>query len=345
MTARPGPGRRTARRSAPIGRGRARRLGVQRRNRGLQCKGPESSRRQGALDQRNAFLYLRLIPSGPVLLLERDQLTRSGRTGRAPGVMQQHQREQSHRLGLGKQVDEKASQADRLGREVGASEVALIEDEIDDVQHARETIREGRTLGDVVGDPGVADLGLGANDALGQRRRGDEKGRRDLLGRESANLAQRHGDLCIGIQCRVTAGENEAKAVIYHVVVLDLGSLLRYIEFTGGFGPALAQPADRTEASRRNQPGPRAGRYAFYRPALDRRRERILKRLLGEIEVAEETNQSGQNAAGFGPVDRLDRVYGWLNSMIGRTSMVPCFAPGIRDATCTASFRSFALIR
>src|SRR5437762_2288475 len=164
--------------------------------------------------------------------------------------------------------------ADRLGREVGASEVALIEDEIDDVQHARETIREVRTLGDVVGDPGVADLGLGANDALGQRRRGDEKGRRDLLGRESANLAQRHGDLCIGIQCRVTAGENEAKAVIYHVVVLDLGSLLRYIEFTGDFAPALAQPVDRTEASRRNQPGPRAGRYAFYRPALDRRRER-----------------------------------------------------------------------
>ena len=143
----------------------------------------------------------------------------------------------------------------------------------------------------------------------------------------------------------MTAGENEAEAVIDHVVVLDLGSLLRDIEFTGDFAPALAQPVDRTEASRRNQPGPRAGRYAFYRPALDRRRERILKRLLGEIEVAEETNQSGQNAAGFGPVDRLDRVYGWLNSMIGRTSMVPCFAPGIRDATCTASFRSFALIR
>ncbi len=78
---------------------------------------------------------------------------------------------------------------------------------------------------------------------------------------------------------------------------------------------------------------------------LDRRRERVLQRLLGEIEVAEETDQGGENAAGFGAVNRLDGVYGWLNSMIGRTSTVPCFAPGIRDATCTASFRSFALMR
>ena len=86
-------------------------------------------------------------------------------------------------------------------------------------------------------------------------------------------------------------------------------------------------------------------RCTFDRPALERRGERVLKRLLGEIEVAEQADQGCENAAGFGAVDRLDRVYGWLNSMIGRTSTVPCFAPGIRDATWTASFRSFAWIR
>jgi len=151
--------------------------------------------------------------------------------------------------------------------------------------------------------------------------------------------------LRVGIQRRVTAGEDQAQAVIHDVVVLDLGSLLRNVVLTGDFPASLAQPVDRAEASRGNQPGPRAGRHALYRPALDCRRERILKRLLGEIEVAEEADQRGENAAGFRAVDRLDRVYGWSNSMIGRTSMVPCLAPGIRDATCTASFRSFALIR
>jgi len=143
----------------------------------------------------------------------------------------------------------------------------------------------------------------------------------------------------------VTAREDQAQAVIHDVVVLYLGSLLRYVVLTGDFAATFAQPVDRTEPSRRNQPGPRARRHAFSRPALDRRRERILKRFLGEIEVAEEADQGGENAAGFRAVDRLDRVYGWSNSMIGRTSTVPCFAPGIRDATWTASFRSFALIR
>src|SRR6266566_3079715 len=37
--------------------------------------------------------------------------------------------------------------------------------------------------------------------------------------------------------------------------------------------------------------------------------------------------------------------YGCWNSMIGRTSTVPCLAPGIRAATWTASFMSLALIR
>jgi hypothetical protein len=143
----------------------------------------------------------------------------------------------------------------------------------------------------------------------------------------------------------VTAGEDESQAVIHDVVVLDLGSLLRYVVLARDFAAAFTQPVDRSKPSGRNQPGPRAGRRAFYGPALDRRRERILKRFLGEIEVTEEANQGGENAAGFRAVDRLDRVYGWSNSMIGRTSTMPCFAPGIRDATCTASFRSFALMR
>ena len=107
----------------------------------------------------------------------------------------------------------------------------------------------------------------------------------------------------------------------------------------------LAQPVDRFESACRDEPRARIRRHAFERPTLDRRRERILQRLLGEIEVAEEADQGGKDASGLGAVNRLDRVYGWLNSMIGRTSTVPCCAPGIREATWTASLRSLALIR
>ncbi len=144
---------------------------------------------------------------------------------------------------------------------------------------------------------------------------------------------------------RVATGENQPQPVVDDVVILGIAELERHIRLTRHLAARLAQPVDGLETPRGNEPGARIGRRAVHRPALHRRRERVLKRLLGEIEVAEQADQSGENATGFRAVDRLDRVYGWLNSMIGRTSTVPCLAPGIRDATCTASFRSFALMR
>ncbi len=143
----------------------------------------------------------------------------------------------------------------------------------------------------------------------------------------------------------MAAGEDQPQPVVGDVVVFGVAELLGSVRLIRDFAAAFAQAIDRFESPGRNEPGARIRRGAVDRPALDRGRERVLERLLGEIEIAEEADQSGENAAGLGAVDRLDRVYGWSNSMIGRTSTVPCFAPGIRDATCTASFRSFALIR
>ena len=88
--------------------------------------------------------------------------------------------------------------------------------------------------------------------------------------------------------------------------------------------------------------------------------ERVVQRLLGEIEIAEQADQGGEHAARLGAVDGVhrrprlfDRVLApqlrprrdQLNVMIGRTSMLPVFADGIRDATWIASLRSFASIR
>ena len=92
--------------------------------------------------QRRPFLYLRLVPSRAVLLLERNQDASSGGARGAAGIMQHHEREQTDGFGLGQQVDKQPSQPDRLGREVGAREVALVEDEIDDVQDAGQALGE-----------------------------------------------------------------------------------------------------------------------------------------------------------------------------------------------------------
>src|SRR2546430_12220857 len=58
-------------------------------------------------------------------------LSRSPRV--ASRVVQQHHRQQPVRLGLvGHQLDERASEPQRLGREVASAAVALVEDQVDD---------------------------------------------------------------------------------------------------------------------------------------------------------------------------------------------------------------------
>ncbi len=68
------------------------------------------------------------------------------------------------------------------------------------------------------------------------------------------------------------------------------------------------QLVDRLESSGRDEPRARVVRHAVARPRIERRRERVVHRFLGPIEIAEQSNQRGQHAARIGPVDRPDRV-------------------------------------
>jgi hypothetical protein len=56
-------------------------------------------------------------------------------------------------------------------------------------------------------------------------------------------------------------------------------------------------PVDRPVARGRDQPRARVARGAVARPALGRDRERLLRGFLGEVEIAEEADQRGQDAA------------------------------------------------
>jgi hypothetical protein len=56
-------------------------------------------------------------------------------------------------------------------------------------------------------------------------------------------------------------------------------------------------PVDRPVAGRRHEPRPRAGGHAVARPALGGDREGLLRGLLGEVEVAEEADERGEDAA------------------------------------------------
>ena len=97
--------------------------------------------------------------------------------------------------------------------------IALVEHQVDDVKHRVETIRQLGVRRHLVGNARGADLGLGADDPLGQGRWAGQERARNLLGREPADLAQRQRQLRVRRQRRVAAGENQPQPIVFDVVL------------------------------------------------------------------------------------------------------------------------------
>jgi hypothetical protein len=139
----------------------------------------------------------------------------------------------------------------------------------------------------------------------------------------------------------MTAGEDQLKSLVgkgplLHVVFHGLGHVEQACLL--GERPIAAQAVDRAVAGGDRQPGARIGRRAVPGPALGRDRERVLRSFLGEIEVAEEADQAGEDAAPLVPKDLLEQRYLSTN---GRTSTAPPIrAAGIRAAISSAASRS-----
>ena len=277
-------------------------------------------------------------------------------------VLQQHEREQSRRLGFaGHQRPEDAGEPDRLVAEVGPNErtrrgrVALVEDQVQDGEHTREAF--GQELGrrHAVGDRGLADLVLGADEALGHRGLGDQEGSRDLAGGEPAQGLQRQRHTRVHPQRRVAAGEDKSEPVVgdtTHVGLVSSERLerlerlqLRSLLAKGSLTP---QPIDRSVA--RGRRDPRAGVVGdpAFRPHPHRLRERVLHRVLGQVEVAQDADQRRDRPPLLVPEQAVDdgrgrgRYDGWpssSNTMTGRISTEPRYPIGSFALDSIASSR------
>lgn len=189
----------------------------------------------------------------------------------------------------------------------------------------------------LIGNARRADLRLRAHDALSQGGGGAEVGARDLFRREPAQLAQRERHLRVRRQGRMTAGEDQSQPVVLDLLVVPRGGVAaiggkplgelrrpRAVALAGLVIPAVAgslgqigyrraepgtppDSVDALEAAGGNEPGPRIGRHAVARPLLQRRTKGIVQRFLGQIEVAEQADQRGENATRLGAVDGVHR--------------------------------------
>ena len=171
--------------------------------------------------------------------------------------------------------------------------------------------------------PGGADLPLGPDQPLRQRRLGQQEGAGDLGRRQAAQRPQRQRDAGVHRERRVTAGEDEPQSIVrdVHGVLTWLrvdGSLRRFRRLAPerldllGQPVAPAKPVDRAVPRGRRDPGPGVVRHATLRPRLDGRDEGVLDRLLGEVEVAQDADQRGDRPALLLAEQAVDQLVGGL---------------------------------
>ena len=302
---------------------------MERRDRGLELVRARPAEAQRAVEQAAALLDPGRVPERVVLVLEQHERLAAARL--AAGVVEEHQRRQAERLRLVRhQHGEELAEPHRLVAELVANRraVARVEDEVE-----RRERRGGPFGEEVVGrhakrDPGGADLALGAHEPLGHRRLGNEERAGHLRRGQPADRLQGQRHLRVDRERRVAAGEDQREPLVgqgVHVFVLgrlcpgeQLGLALER--------PGPADPVDRSIARDGLDPGARPARNACAGPPLERRGERVLHRVLGELEVAEDADQGREDAAPLVPEDALELVYPATSAdciTSGRTSIVP----------------------
>ena len=179
------------------------------------------------------------------------------------------------------------------------------------------------------GDSRCPDLPLGADEPLGHRRLGHEEGAGYLVGAQSAEGAQGERDLRLGRECRVAAREDQAQPLVGDGIrllrfCLRPGSLQRRQQLGLVRERALTpDPVDRAVAGCRQQPRAGVVGGAVARPALERGREGLLYRVLGELDVAEGADEDRERAPPFLPEDAFDYEPPSSKTMIGLTSTEP----------------------
>ncbi len=197
---------------------------------------------------------------------------------------------------------------DGVGREVWPGErcperraVPFVEDEVDHPQDGLQPIRQFLRARNLIGNSLLPDLRLGAHDPLRQRRRGGEEGTGDLLGREPADLAERQRNAGVLRERRVAASEDEPQQVIFQRVnadqFLDIG-FRRQLRHRRREPLPSPDRVDRLEAPGRDKPRIRVVWHTVTLPSLDGDRERLVHRLLCEIEISiEQAHQRGIDTA------------------------------------------------
>ena len=176
----------------------------------------------------------------------------------------------------------------------------------------------------------VANLRLGADDALSDSWRIHEKRAADFFGRQPAHFAQRQRHLRIQRQRRMATGENQPQPIVLDVIFTRLrgikgtcGNPLRKLRQRCVVAGTPAHAVDRFEAAGRDEPRARVVGHTVAGPLLDGGCKGIVHRLFGAIEIAEQADERREHAPRVGAVDGIHRLPRALARKIAHRSISP----------------------
>ena len=260
---------------------------------------------QAFADQPVALRDESRVPGPTVLLGEADQFAVRRQPGGAAGLGEQHQREQpGHLTIVGQQGTDQAGEPDRLGGQlltdrggVGPGrQVALVEDEVQHGEYAGDPYRQLRRGRHPVRDARRLDLGFRAGDPALHGGLPHQERAGDLRHGQAADQAQRERHAGLRRERRVAAGEDQFESLVvdgagrpgqvFGVQQVSLPLLVAALVLASDAVDGLAVGGG-------GQPGAGVGRYAVDGPPLHGAGERLGRRLLGDVEVAEAPGQGG----------------------------------------------------
>jgi hypothetical protein len=222
-------------------------------------------------------------------------------------------------------------QAEILADQVlaGMRGVAFVEHEIDDFQHGIEAQLQLGSAGHIERQSAVADLALGAYQALRDGGIVGEEGAGDLAHAESAHGFQAQGDARVARDLRMAAHEDHAQLVVAKLL-FQVGVVRRRGRRLGEFGhDRVGLLAEQAVAAHRvdgdivgyaEEPCSGVFRDALVRPCLQRAQHGLLHGLFRQFQMgrAEQPREMRDHSARLVPEQVLQQ-----HSGIGRCAYVP----------------------
>ena len=177
--------------------------------------------------------------------------------------------------------------------------VALVENQVNHFEHGGQPDAELVAARDLERDSLLGERLLGSDDPLRHRRLGDEKGARDLLGRQSAEQPQRERDPRLGGQHRMAGGEDQAQQVVADVIVqsgieIRCRGVLRDFQLVAELlmlaleERAAAQQVDGAVLRRRHEPCAGIAGDTGRGPLFERGNQCVVRKVFCEPDVADD---------------------------------------------------------